>query len=200
MKLVDEGAPPDYPISAQARLDTHYFVPWNLKRWRGSAFRRLAYKDPEVGFYGLELFFLAQDESPIGTLPLDDEAMAFLLRMPVTRWRDLKARPLSPLFGWYRVACDNGQVRLAHAVVTEVALDALDRRDRNQSKNADDRMRRRLKTIVGHLRDGVAGGHELSQNDEAVNAISDWIEAAYPGGSATLKRVKEAIGAIYRRR
>ena len=56
------------------------------KRWRGSDFRRHGYKDPEVGFFGLELFFLFQDETPIGTLPCDDSALAFLLRIPTSRW------------------------------------------------------------------------------------------------------------------
>lgn len=191
-RVVDIDEIEVYPISSTERLDAHFFVAWNLKRWRGSDFRRHAYNDPEVGFFGVELFHIAQDETPVGTLPCDDEALAFLLRMPVGRWRELKARDVSPLHGWRMVACDNQQTRLAHPVVTEVALAALGSKKRNDTKNADDRMRKRLGTIVAHLNQ-LPGGGRMAQSDEVVNQISDWIEVQYPGGSATKKRVKEAL-------
>jgi hypothetical protein len=193
MKLVSVDEIQTYPISAGDRLDSHFFVPWNLKRWRGSEFRRLGYADPEVGFYGMELFFIAQDETPLGTLPCDEEALAFLLRITVSRWRDLVNREASPLHGWHPVLCDNGQTRLAHPVVTEVALEALNGRRRNNAKNADDRMRKRLGTIARHLCESIPGGNRLAESEERLNALSDWIEAAYPGGSATLKRIREAL-------
>jgi len=196
--LVDSDEIDLYPISSAERLDSHFFVPWNLKRWRGSEFRRFGYADPEVGWFGMELFFLAQDQTPIGTLPCDDDALAFLLRVPPARWRDLNSRDVSPLHGWIRVHCDNGQMRLAHPVVTEVALDALGSRKRNDARNADERMRKRLGTIVGHLKQ--MGASVAAQTEESVNAISDWIEDSYPGGSATLKRVKEAFNALSSRR
>ncbi|WP_406720416.1 hypothetical protein RPE78_09545 [Thioclava litoralis] len=191
--VVEAGGLPDYPISSNDRLDSHYFVTWNLKRWRGSEFRRGAYADPEVGFFGMELFWAAQDETPIGTLPCDDESLAFLLRMAVPRWRELNSRVVSPLHGWARVQCDNGQTRLAHPVVTAIALEALGSKRRNDAKHADDRMRKRLGTIAGHLAKSIPGGARLAESEERLNAISDWIEAAYPGGSATVKRIREAI-------
>lgn len=195
MHLVEAGGIPEYPISADERLDSHFFIQWNLKRWRASETRRRGYQDPACGFYALELFFLAQDEAPVGTLPADDDAIAFLLRMTLDRWKELKSRAASPLAGWYQVQCDNGQVRLAHKVVTEIALEALTSKQRNTAKNADDRMRKRLGTIAGHLKNSLNCKH-IASNEAALNDISDWIEAKYPGGSATLKRVKEAFEAI----
>lgn len=192
LSLVEAGEMEVYPISASERLDSHYFVAWNLKRWRGSEFRRFGYADPEVGWFGRELFELAQDETPVGTLPTDDEALAFLLRLPLSRWNDLKSRSVTPLHGWHPVQCDSGQVRLAHPVVTEVALEALGAKKRNQTKNAEERMRKRLGTIVGHLK-AIPGGDRIAAVDARVNQISDWIEGAYPGGSATQKRVLEAL-------
>ncbi len=192
VQLVDADDIDIYPISSAERLDSHFFVPWNLKRWRGSEFRRFGYADPEIGWFGMELFFLAQDETPIGTLPCDDDALAFLLRIPPARWRELNSRDVSPLHGWQRVHCDNGQVRLAHPVVTEVAMDALGSKKRNDAKNADERMRKRLGTIINHLK-AIPGAARIADMEERVNDISDWIEAQYPGGSATLKRVKEAL-------
>ncbi|SMP32105.1 hypothetical protein [Shimia sagamensis] len=200
LQVVEDDTIADYPISATVRLDSHFFVPWNLKRWRGSEFRRHGYADPAVGFFGMELFFVAQDETPIGTLPVDDDSLAFLLRMPVERWKELKARAQSPLHGWYQVQCDNGQMRLAHKVVTEVALDAIGAKARNDAKHADDRMRKRLNTIAKHLRESINGAAMYADNEELVNQISDWVEVAYPGGSATVKRIKEALNALSTRR
>lgn len=196
LPAVDVNDLPEYPISAAERLDSHWYVQWNLKRWLTSDFRRLAYADPEVGFFGRELFDLAQGETPVGTLPCDDDALAFLLRMPINQWKNLASREVSPLHGWHRVMCDNGQIRLAHPVVTEVAQEALTGKKRNAAKNADDRMRKRMGTIAGHLR-GIPGAAKLAEQEERLNAISDWIESAYPGGSATLKRTREAIERLY---
>jgi hypothetical protein len=151
-----------------------------------------------VGFFGFELICLSQDETPVGTLPCDDKLLAFMLHMPLEQWENLKGRALSPLYGWSRVRCDNGEVRLAHAVVTEVAVEAISGKRRNATKNADDRMRKRLGTISKHLRDSVIGGERIASNDEMVNKISDWVEDVYPGGSATLKRIREALNALCR--
>lgn len=186
----------DYPISASDRLDSHYFLQWNLKRWRGSEFRKKAYSDPEVGWYGFELFCMAQDETPIGTLPCDDEQLAFVLHIPLEKWLALKKRDLSPLHGWYEVRCDNGEVRFAHKVVTEVAVEALGSKKRNAAKYADDRMRHRINTISQNLRANIPGGARIAKNEEMLNQLSDWIETAYPGGSATAKRIKEAWEAL----
>ncbi|PYG33109.1 hypothetical protein [Pelagimonas varians] len=181
-----------YPISASERLDSHFFLQWNLKRWRGSSFRKKAYLDPEVGFYGFELFCKAQDETPIGTLPFDDADLAFMLHLPLDRWKSLRKRDLSPLQGWSEVLCDNGEIRWAHPVVTEIAVEALKSKRRNAAKLADDRMRKRLTTIAARLR-GIPGAARYAESDDLLNQISDWIDKAFPGGSATEKRVKEAL-------
>lgn len=191
IRLVEDGERDVYPISADDRLDSHFFLQWNLKRWRGSEFRKKA--DPEVGWYGLQLFFIAQDGTPIGTLPCDDQQLAFDLNLPLERWMSLKARDVSPLHGWYQVPCDNGEVRWAHPVVTEIAFEAINSKRRNKAKNADDRMRKRIGTIATTLKENIPGGKHIASSEERINGISDWIEQAYPGGSATTKRIKEAL-------
>jgi len=196
LQVVEDSDLPEYPISASERLDSHFFVLWNVKRWMASDFRRAAYQDPEVGFYGIELFFLSQGETPVGTLPCDDEALAFLLRIRTGVWAELKGRAVGPLNGWSQVMCDNGEIRLAHPVVTDVAIEAMKGKKRNAAKNADDRMRKRLATIREHLVKGLPGMGStaaLAKNEELLNAISDWIDQTYEGGSATMKRVKEAV-------
>ena len=191
LQPIEAGELPEYPISSADRLDSHYLLQWNLKRWRASLFRRKA--DPEAGWYGMQLFFIAQDETPIGTLPCDNEQLAYELRLPLERWVALLKRDLSPLHNWGRVLCDNGDIRYAHPVVTEIALEALGSKRRNAAKNAEDRMRKRLQTIRDTLAKAIPGGARIAGDDELVNRISDWIEQAFPGGSATSKRVREAV-------
>lgn len=185
---------PDYPISAEVRLDAHFFLAWNLKRWRASDFRRRC--DPEVGWYGLQLFFLAQDGSPIGTLPCDDALLAFDLNVTVEQWQTLCRREVSPLWGWYPVRCDSGEIRFAHKVVTEVALEAVEGKRRNTAKNADERMRKRLGTIADRLRRDIPGAGRFAGDNEMLTAISDWIDQRYEGGSATVHRIREALNAL----
>ncbi len=196
LRPVDSADYDEYPISAKDRLDSHYFLQWNLKRWRGSEFRKKAYSDPEVGWYGFELFCMSQDETPIGTLPFDDKQLAFGLHLPLEKWLALKKRDLSPLHGWHPALCDNGEIRFAHDVVTEVALEALGSKKRNLAKNADDRMRKRLSTISENLTKNIPGGARIAKNEEMINRVSDWIEDTYPGGSATVKRIQEAWEAL----
>ncbi|EPX82084.1 hypothetical protein [Salipiger mucosus] len=191
LRAVDSADLPDYPISSSERLDSHYFLQWNLKRWRASSFRKLA--DPEVGWYGFNLFCVAQDSTPLGTLSCDDRELAADLNIPLERWQQLCKRDISPLNGWHRYRCDNGEVRLGHSVVIEVAQDALTSKRRNAAKNAEDRMRKRLRTIAEHLRKISGGVAAFADDDARQNAVSDWIERAYPGGSATERRVREAI-------
>ncbi|MGH1447418.1 MAG: hypothetical protein ACRBBO_15395 [Cognatishimia sp.] len=198
LKAVDDSEMDLYPISAKDRLDSHYFLQWNLKRWRGSEFRKRAYSDPEVGWYGFELFCMSQDETPIGTLPCDDNQLAFGLHLPLEKWQALTRRDLSPLHGWEKVECDNGETRYAHPVVTEIALEALGSKRRNAAKNADERMRKRLGTIAQNLKANIPGGARIAESEEMINRISDWIEEAYPGGSATVKRIQEAWEALSR--
>ena len=194
LQPVETNDLPEYPISCQERLDSHYFLQWNLKRWRGSEFRKKV--DPEVGWHGFNLFCIAQDATPVGTLPVDDVQLAFDLHLPLEQWRALMKREVTPLHGWYRVLCDNGEIRLAHAVVTEVAVTALNSKRANAQRNADERMRKRIQTISKSLSDNVPGGKNIARNDEWLNKISDWVDATYPGGSATTKRIIEAWEAL----
>lgn len=191
----DDDKLPSYPISAAHRLDSHFFLQFNLRRWELSSFQTHAHKDPEVGFYGLQLFFKAHGGAPIGTLPDCDDDLAFMLHLTVDKWKSLRARPISPLYNWSSVQCDNGEIRLAHPVVTEVMQQALRSKRMNATKKADDLLRKRHKTIGTNLRK-LPGGDVYADCEDRVGQVSDWIEDYYPGGSATIRRVKEAINAL----
>ncbi|NIZ09295.1 hypothetical protein [Pseudooceanicola sp. HF7] len=187
--LVDAGEFETYPISAQDRLDSHYFLQWNLKRWRGSEFRKKA--DPEVGWFGFQLFCIAQDGTPIGTLPSDDQQLAFDLNLPLERWQGLLRRDISPLHGWRRVQCDNGEIRLAHDVVTEVALEALKSRNRHASAQEQRRLNKRLadlRTMIEHI-----GAKRLLSDPHFVERFNDWLDLHHGGVQRREALVRAAL-------
>ncbi len=177
LQPMDTAEIPDYPISANDRLDSHYFLQWNLKRWRASEFRRKV--DPEVGWYGLQLFFIAQDETPIGTLPCDDEQLAYELRIPLEKWKGLTDRKLSPLHNWSRVRCDNGEVRWGHPVVTEVAVEALKSKRKNKNNQEQRSLNKRLKDLQ-HMVEVRIGAGQLLRAADFLERFNDWLEDRYP--------------------
>lgn len=185
---------PEYPISVNDRLDAHYFLQWNLSLWDQSDFRKKC--DPEVGWYGLNLFFIAHKQLPIGTLSTDEEILAHDLSISVAHWRKLMSYEITPLQNWHRVRCDNGQIRWAHHVCLAVAEKAIKSRRAYITKASDERLRKRMGTIKAHLAENVPGGKMIAQNETQMGKINDWIEENYPGGNATSKRIFEAWEAL----
>lgn len=113
---------PEYPIPREMRLDGHHFTRWAHNRWLNSSMHLLA--DYEVQGVARAMFDLAQNGTPIGTLPANEAELAALLRLPLDRWRNLCARDMSPLHNWQTCRCE-GEVRLMHKVVLDVLQDTL---------------------------------------------------------------------------
>lgn len=151
LQPVDAEGLPEYPISADDRLDSHYFIQWNLKRWRKSQFRQLA--EPEVGWFGFLLFCEAHDETPVGTLPPNERLLAKALGISIERWRQLCDREITPLHNWTLARCDNGETRLVHPVVTEVVRDALERRDVRKASSEGKAVYQRQQRLTEVMRD-----------------------------------------------
>lgn len=190
IKLVESGGLPEYPISSNDRLDSHYFLQWNLKRWRGSEFRKKV--DPEAGWYGFQLFCIAQDGSPIGTLPCDDQQLAFDLNLPLERWRALLKRDVSPLHGWHKVQCDNGEIRWAHTVVTEVALVAL----KSKRSNAEKVELRKLNKQLADLKQMIEvriGAGQLLRRSGFLESFNEWLEEKHPGMQRREPFIRQAL-------
>lgn len=176
--LVDTSALPLYPISTSERLDSHFFIQWNLKRWRGSDFRRLA--DPEVGWAGFQLICAAQDETPIGTLPTNEVLLAECARVSLDKWRQLCERTIHPLHKWHKVLCDNGEIRWAHHVVILVAQEAIDGRDRRAASNEEKAVYARLKRIKDALEE-FGCDKSVAGDDVLVKRLDDWLTENCPG-------------------
>lgn len=187
---VDTDDLPEYPISASDRLDSHFFISWNLKRWRKSVLRRLA--EPEVGWYAFQLICEAHDETPVGTLPTDERLLAEAVGVSLDRWRQLCERDITPLHNWHPVRCDNGEIRYAHPVVQEVALEALKLRRKYLDDMEQRREAKRLKDLGDMIEHRIKAPQVLRAKGflEAFNA---WLEEHYPGVRRTEDFIHRAL-------
>lgn len=189
---VEAGEIPDYPIASHERLESHFFVEWHFRRWRKSRLRLLV--DPDVGFYAFNLFFEAQDETPVGTLPCDDRLLAKALGISLDAWQSLQSRDIGPLYNWHKVRVDTGEIRLAHPVITELALKALS----GKRKHAEDRARRRAAKRLKDLAQMIEriGAKRLLGQPGFVEAVDDWLSTHASDRNRTEALVREALDQV----
>ncbi|SDI69475.1 hypothetical protein SAMN04488245_12221 [Alloyangia pacifica] len=187
---VDTDDLPEYPISASDRLDSHFFISWNLKRWRKSVLRRLA--EPEVGWYAFQLICEAHDETPVGTLPTDERLLTEAVGVSLDRWRQLCKRDITPLHNWYFVRCDNGEIRYAHPVVQEVALKALNSRRKSLDDMEQRRYAKRLKDL-GDMIEHRIKAPQVLRVPGFLEAFNAWLEEHYPGVRRTEGFIHRAL-------
>lgn len=177
LKVVEAGELPEYPLDPDLRLTTHYFMAFHHDRWLASRFRAIA--TPAVRGYAVDLWCLAQKQTPVGTLPDDDRELAFLLHLDPVSWRVLRETEPSPLYGWRRVRC-GASVRLAHPVVTEILLDALSQRERKAAQAEADRRAKRLLRLRDLARRAGATERMLQADPELLDRLDDWLSAHFP--------------------
>lgn len=176
-----------YPISCDDRLDSHWFMPWERRRWLNSDMRLKA--TPECRALYFDLINIAYDNTPVGTLPVDLDVLAKMLFIDAAHFRALVALEYGPLHNWRRCLCDNGQVRFMHPFVLHSLTDAIARKEDNRAKveaaNAVKRLQRLRQTVAGlHL--------DLSKNDAAIRWMDEWlIEAGC--GYRSVKWVEKAM-------
>jgi hypothetical protein len=170
---VSTGALPAYPLSRDLRMPTHYFVPWWHNRWLNSSLHLKG--SYEVQGVALALYCLAQNQSPLGTLPHDDALLARLLRMDLPRWRDLCRAEVPPLHGWYLADCE-GEVRWAHPVVLEMVLDARDRAEARKMSNEERAVQKRIERLRRALEE-LGVDKAILADRVAMEAMDEWLEA-----------------------
>ena len=191
--MIDAAQLPDYPIPVGTRLDGHSWFQFHHAWFRASDFRRRA--DEAVRAVWLDLIVAAQDEDPVGTLPAEPQALAWLARLPLERWIDLSGREVSPLYGWERCRVSDGRVRLFHPKLLQVTESAARTKLEAAARRAADRERKRLV----ELRDKVlaAGGSQRMADDAAlISRLDDHLNATLPAGKTrTVSRVREAMEA-----
>lgn len=192
LQPVETGEMPDYPISRDERLESHYFVEFHHNRWLNSSFRLLA--DPDVRAYGVDLFFIAQNEAPVGTLPTDDRLLARLLGLDVSAWQSLLKREITPLHKWRRTNCE-GEIRWAHPVVTEMAVKAIGRRQKHLEVAEAARERKRYERLKLQILK-VGGSSRMAADEGLIARLDQWFEAQYPGRNRTEALVREGLNIV----
>lgn len=169
LRPVDTSTLPEYPFDDMARLDSHYFMAWERRRWLNSDMRIKG--TPECRALYFDLINIAFDQSPIGTLPDDMMMLARIALVDRTHFEVLCGLPYGPLHKWERCLCGS-EVRLAHPFVIRVITEAVSRKADNQAKNDAANTAKRLQ----RLRGTVAGYHvDLARNDAAVLWIDGWL-------------------------
>ncbi len=170
-RLFDTGTLPEYPIPVDERLESHYFVSFWFNRWLNSDFRLRA--SAEVRAFGLDLFFIAQNQSPVGTLPTDEVVIAKLLMIDLAHWKDLCKREITPLYNWTPCRCGN-KVRLMHPVVTEQAQDAIARREARQASNSQKAVYQRVRRLRDALGD-LGCSRDVLNDDLLIERLDGWL-------------------------
>ncbi|RDW14418.1 hypothetical protein [Paracoccus thiocyanatus] len=159
-----------YPLSVEDRLDSHYFVPWERRRWLNSDMRLRG--TPECRALFFDLICISYDQAPAGTLPNDHDLLAKMLFVDAAHFRQLCKLEFGPLHKWQPVRCD-GEVRLSHPMVLRSLKDAIARREDHRARSEAASTKKRLQ----RLRSVMAGiNANLSGNDGAVLWIDGWLQ------------------------
>ena len=175
--LVAADALDEYPIARHIRLDGNSFVKWQHLRWLSSKTARRA--SWEVKGMVRHLFDMAQMQSPIGTLPDDDDDLADMLGVTLSRMRELRAMEFGPLRNW-RPCLSEGERRLMHPVVLEQVLDVLERREVHELSKEDKATYQRLKRLREALQK-LGCDKAVVADDILIGRMDQWMQAHCKG-------------------
>lgn len=169
LALVDMSEIEEYPLTRDDRLNSHFFMVWERRRWLNSDMRLKGRAECRALYF--DLINIACDQSPVGTIPNDMEVLAKLLMISESEFKTLCQLEYGPLHKWRPCRCGD-EVRLMHPVVLDMLIEAVSRKEDNRAKmEAANTVKR-----VQRLRATVAGLQtELSKNDAAVKWMDEWL-------------------------
>ena len=183
----------DYPIPLDAKLDSHSYFAFHHRTYQGSDFRDLA--SNEVRGVALDLICAAQDQRPIGTLPVDEVLLARKTKQTLEQWRALMAQPVTPLYEWKRCRCEDGSVRLYNPQLLPVTVDAIKGRAKALDGMAAERERKRLGDLPAKIM--RAGGSERMAQDTAyVVQLDQFLLENFPDQNRVIRVVRAAMEAL----
>lgn len=168
-QVFDRDSLPVYPLGPSDRIDSHWFIPWERRRWLNSAMRLKGRRECRALYF--DLINISYDGSPPGTVPSDAESLAALLMVSEREFREMCMLEYGPLHRWQAYRCGD-DVRLAHQFVVEGILEALGRKEDNRARveaAASEKRLRRLRVTLAGL------STELAKNDYAVRWIDDFL-------------------------
>ena len=169
VSLIELEDLPIYPLDVEDRIDSHFFMAWERRRWLNSDMGLKG--TPECRALYFDLINICFDHSPVGTLPTDMGVLAKLVRTERDHFNQLCKMDYGPLHKWQRCRCDD-EVRLFHPFVLKTLNEAIARKAHNRAKNEAANQQKRLM----RLRSQVAGYQsDLAKNDAAVLWIDGWL-------------------------
>lgn len=178
MRVVDVDTLPAYPEDlCDPELARNYFVMFQHRRWLSS--RMCLTASLAVQGAAQNLFWIAQEQNPIGSLPRDHQLIARLLRVTDHQWQELMAEAVTPLHGWSEYAHD-GEIVLGHPVVIEVAQNAAAKREERRLSSegrAVAKRRERLAVLMSEL----GCSDKVCQDGGLVAWLDDWLVENHPG-------------------
>lgn len=187
LDVYDGGELMEYPLGPDDRIDSHFFMAWERRRWLNSDMRMKG--TPEARAHYFDLINISYDQSPVGTLPDDMDVLARVLFVDGAHFRALCGMPYGPLHKWRRCQCGD-EVRLYHPQVLRTLTEAIARREDNRARceaaNTAKRVQRLRETLAGYSVD-------LAKNDAAVRWMDEWLTNSgcrYRGG----RWIERAIG------
>ena len=169
LQVLAGGEMEQYPLSVDDRLDSHYFMAWERRRWLNSDMRLRG--TPECRALFFDLINIAYDQAPVGTLPDDRDLLAKMLLVDSSHFQQLCRLEYGPLHKWRRVQC-GAEIRLAHPMVLRSLQEAIARRDDNRAKNDAANLAKRLQRLRITL---MAYNKDIGGNDAAVRWIDEWL-------------------------
>lgn len=197
--MVDDGEP--YPIPLGRRLPGDWF-PLKYDALLGSRFA--ATVDPAAGFVAIMLWAESARQDPAGTLPTDEQELAFLARQgrDLRAWRKFVAG--GALYGWAERICigvgdreGESVVRLAHPRLTAIIVESLrlmDKRREASAKGSERALLSRLRHVMRR-----AGAHAgLTEDEDFVEALQKELRAQ--GRRWTPANVSQAMEVVQMRR
>lgn len=170
MRAISSGELEEYPLTVEDRLDSHYFMAWERRRWLNSDMRLRG--TPECRALFFDLINISYDQAPVGTLPNDHDLLAKMLLVDASHFQQLCRLEYGPLHKWTPVRCGD-EVRLSHPMVLRSLKEAIARREDHRARSEAASNKKRLQ----RLRCCMTGAHAaLSGNDAAVLWIDGWLQ------------------------
>lgn len=169
LQVIAGGEIEEYPLTVEDRLDSHYFMAWERRRWLNSDMRLRG--TPECRALFFDLINISYDQAPVGTLPNDQELLAKMLLVDSSHFQQLCRLEYGPLHKWRLMRCGD-ELRLAHPMVLRSLQEAIARREDNRAKNDAANIAKRIQRLRITL---LAYNKDIGGNDAAVRWIDGWL-------------------------
>lgn len=157
---------PNPLVPASVDLRDFAFMPLEVNRLRKSKAWLWAKKQPELGFYMINLWGGSWHESPAASLEDDDDVLADMAMCTSKRWAAVREKVLH---GW--IKCSDG--RLYHPVVAEKALEAWEAKCKQRKRTQAATEARVFKKTIVRASDEVRNEDRDEKRDDDRNDRRD---------------------------